>query len=358
MIIKIFRQGQLSGSEHIQYLFNEDKHKGYKPQCVRGNPFITETITNSITNKNKYVAGVLSFDKGEMLDEQKQQELMTMFENFVAPFDDKSRVNFLWVRHQDKGRLELHFMTPRLDLQTGKAYNIHPDTKANEHLYNHMTKVFNYINDFKQVQPKSQIPVTYTESNFKFSVKLISDLREKRADYISKHYCEKKKTIYNKKITRTKGLKNGMGKRIKTGNIGNDRVATKSGNVSSNSVNTTRNTQSNNEFIDQQFRHNHEREQPQERILSIDEHDFKPQKIDESKPIDTDSRSSTQKADSIRSSSLIVQVQELTALVNSEKNLFKRLQLEARLTQLRYQLEIEENAKKIQEENRKKLVIK
>jgi len=355
MIIKIFSQGQNSGTEHINYLLSEEKHIGCKPKVMKGNAFITEMITNSITNKNKYVSGVLSFDNGQYIDEAKQLQMIDMFESFVAPFENKERVNFLWVKHEDKGRLELHFITPRIDLESGKAFNIHPEIKSalgnpnkktdsNVLFYKHITAIFNHMNGFNQVSKKGTISKPYTESNFNFSLKLTKDLKEKRAIYIKNQYCEKKKTIYNKKTTKAKRLTNGM----ETNNRGQN-----ANTLHDNRANTKNSVQPPRDIKPivkrEEFR---ESATDKQNTSTSTKQYVKPTKQVQSK---SDNRSSTDKAQNIASSPLIFQLQEITALYNNEHDIFKRLELYNRLLSIRYQLEIEENAKKLQVEKSNKL---
>ncbi|MBV5292434.1 MAG: hypothetical protein JZU58_08765 [Curvibacter lanceolatus] len=365
MIIKIFKQGTKDGTDHINYLFNEEKHEGYKPQVVKGLRFLTKSICNSITNKNKFVSGVLSFDEGQNLTEEKQLRLIEMFETTFAPFEDRTRVNFLWVRHFDKGRLELHFITPRIDLKSKKAFNIHPQnlSKTNKKdsnilMFNHFTSIINYMNKWEQVpqcktiknengeNEKVSYIRPYSEDNFNFSKKLLSDLINKRMSYINKQYCEKKKTIYNKKTTKTKRLTNGMetnNRRQNANTLHNNRPNSK------NAVPTARDIEP--IVKREEFRKSGTDSHKQNNSTSTKQY-IEPKKQTQSK---SDNRSSTDKAKDLSSSPLAFQLQELTALYNNEFDSFKRIELYNRLLAIRYQLEIEENAKKLQEEKSNKL---
>lgn len=205
MIIKIFKQGTNSGKEHIDYLFNEEKHEGFIPKSIKGNRFLTEEVLSNISSriKNKYCSGVISFRDGEELNSNQLQELMNSFERTFAPFDDPGRVNFLWVQHRDKGRNELHFICPQVDLKTEKQFSLHPNSKTTLLHFEHFTRLQNYKHGFKQVDNKD-----YFKSNYNFSVKLVKDLTVKKANFFSSRYCEKKSLLYNKRTTTKKGLQN------------------------------------------------------------------------------------------------------------------------------------------------------
>ncbi|MGU0043982.1 hypothetical protein ACVXHA_22160 [Escherichia coli] len=42
------------------------------------------------------------------------------FERVLMPGLEKNQYSILWVEHQDKGRLELNFVIPNMELQSGK----------------------------------------------------------------------------------------------------------------------------------------------------------------------------------------------------------------------------------------------
>ncbi|MDE9571774.1 relaxase/mobilization nuclease domain-containing protein, partial [Xenorhabdus bovienii] len=43
--------------------------------------------------------------------------------------------NILWVRHSHAGHHELHFVTPRVELSTGKSLNIRPPGEASKRAF-------------------------------------------------------------------------------------------------------------------------------------------------------------------------------------------------------------------------------
>ena len=66
--------------------------------------------------------------QGPDISEAKQQEAMDAFERLAFAGMDPEQYDITWVRHQhtEGGRVELHFVTPRMELTTGKALNIAP----------------------------------------------------------------------------------------------------------------------------------------------------------------------------------------------------------------------------------------
>ncbi len=59
---------------------------------------------------------------------EQQSALIDDFEKYAFAGLDRDAYNILWVRHThtDKNRVELHFVTPRVELYTGKSLNIAP----------------------------------------------------------------------------------------------------------------------------------------------------------------------------------------------------------------------------------------
>ncbi len=186
MIIRIFDQGQgLGGIGHIDYLLDKEKHQGYEPQVVFGNPEITKSIIGNMpsTRKHSYVAGVIALKDDEHLTEKQQQSLIHRFMDTFAPVEQKEKINFLFVRHQDKGNLELHFVCPRTLLKPngfGKAFNLHPPGKANLLFFESFTRLENYRLGFNQVDNKQM-----TSKDVMFYQSVLNDLKNKRAQMLS-----------------------------------------------------------------------------------------------------------------------------------------------------------------------------
>ena len=179
MILKIFNQPLQKSADYIvSYLLDEEKHEGYKPELIQGSPDLTRTITNAITRKQKYIAGCIRLRNDENLSDAQQFELINRFERTFAPFDDPGRINFLWVRHKDKGGIELNFVFPRTDLKTGKAYNIHPPGKQTKLLVNCFIALENHRHGFRQIDGS-----TLNDSAKK--IEIVKNIAKQRALYIA-----------------------------------------------------------------------------------------------------------------------------------------------------------------------------
>ena len=120
MVVKFFANKQGGSERAIDYLLNE-REMQRTARTLQGDPSITRKIIQSITRKQKVCVGCLSFEEGN-IPEADKYILMDEFEQMLLP-TMQGRYNILWVEHTDKGRLELNFVIPKVDLPTGKALN-------------------------------------------------------------------------------------------------------------------------------------------------------------------------------------------------------------------------------------------
>ena len=122
MICKFFRGGRtFAGAKNaVAYLLNERVQEGQAKVLV-GNPQLTLDIIKNIKNKWKFSSGVMSFK--ENINDKTKQEIIKHFKDTFFCGMNEEQYNLLIVEHKDKGRTELHFIIPRVELTTGKAYN-------------------------------------------------------------------------------------------------------------------------------------------------------------------------------------------------------------------------------------------
>jgi len=120
MINKFFNHGTGGSSGVLNYLLGKDRERE-QAQVIRGDEEITSQLIDSSLFKRKYTSGCLSFEEKNIPDHQKQA-LMNEFESLILAGIDQQDVNFLWVEHKDKDRLELNFVIPNTHLSTGKSF--------------------------------------------------------------------------------------------------------------------------------------------------------------------------------------------------------------------------------------------
>ena len=133
MLVKFFARGKSEGRGPVEYITRKNypgtnKLRYPAPQVLRGNPVITRRLIDSLEFKHKYNSGVLSFAPQDAPTERQIEVVIDSFERYAFAGLDKEAYNILWVKHTHTGnnRVELHFVTPRVELYTGKSLNIAP----------------------------------------------------------------------------------------------------------------------------------------------------------------------------------------------------------------------------------------
>lgn len=123
MLVKFWgiNQGCGDGDGSVNYLLNERVEQG-TAKVLKGDANLIKSLLLSLTQKHKACVGCLSFEESNINDGLKY-ELMESFENALLTQEMQGRYNILWVEHTDKGRLELNFVIPKIDLGRQKAFN-------------------------------------------------------------------------------------------------------------------------------------------------------------------------------------------------------------------------------------------
>ncbi|MFA4718293.1 relaxase/mobilization nuclease domain-containing protein [Helicobacter pylori] len=123
MLVKFWgtNQGGGDGDGSVNYLLNERVEQG-TARVLKGDANLTKSLLLSLTQKHKACVGCLSFEESN-IDESLKYELMESFENALLTESMQNRYNILWVEHTDKGRLELNFVIPKIELGRQKVFN-------------------------------------------------------------------------------------------------------------------------------------------------------------------------------------------------------------------------------------------
>lgn len=128
--------GRGGGGAIASYL--TDAHRAGReaaaPEVVRGDIARTRELIDGIDRRWTYTTGVISFAVEDAPTEDQQRAVMEDFERVAFAGMDPEQYDITWVRHshtsgpegEGGGRVELHFLTPRMELTTGKALNIAP----------------------------------------------------------------------------------------------------------------------------------------------------------------------------------------------------------------------------------------
>jgi hypothetical protein len=118
MIVQFFNRGKGGGSGPIDYLLGKKRDRE-QAELLRGDPDETAAIIDGSLYAKKYTSGVLSFEEENISTVQKFA-IMDSFEECIFAGLDRDQYNCLWVQHQDKGRLELNFVIPNVELLSKK----------------------------------------------------------------------------------------------------------------------------------------------------------------------------------------------------------------------------------------------
>jgi len=124
MLCKTFSGGRTSGGAKstIAYLLDDRVLDGTS-KILSGDPDLTLKIIEHIAEKRawSWSSGVMTFS--ENLSEEKLKEIIEEHKRVFMPGLSEDQYNSLYVMHKDKGRSEIHFIIPRTELTTGKAFN-------------------------------------------------------------------------------------------------------------------------------------------------------------------------------------------------------------------------------------------
>lgn len=141
MIVKTFARGIGAGRGPVDYCIStfvavvdpitkkktgEIKERIPPPVIMRGDPSETIKIIDSSQNTWKYTSGVIAFADSDAPTLEEQNAVIDSFEEMAFAGLEKDQYKCLWVKHEHEGNVELHFVTPRTELATGKSLNIAP----------------------------------------------------------------------------------------------------------------------------------------------------------------------------------------------------------------------------------------
>lgn len=123
MILTMNRKS-LGKTGPVEY-FLDSREKDGTAITIRGNPEVTKSLIKVIERKHKYLSGGLMFSVDEFISEKQEQEIIDAFEKMLFVGLDSTQYHILWVKHVDKGRIELNFLVPRIELSSGKDLDLY-----------------------------------------------------------------------------------------------------------------------------------------------------------------------------------------------------------------------------------------
>ncbi len=128
MIVGFSRHSKGAGNGPVRYLVDQNREGRTLsiPRVISGYSRTTEALIDSLDFEHTYTSGVLSFAPGEIITPEMEKAIIKRFEQIAFAGLEKEQYNILWVRHSHTDHPELHFVTPRVELTTGKSLNIRP----------------------------------------------------------------------------------------------------------------------------------------------------------------------------------------------------------------------------------------
>jgi hypothetical protein len=147
MIVGFSRYGTGGGRGPVGYLTQAANPDGTErspaPEVLRGHPDLVRGLIDAVPFARTYTSGVLSFMPGEVIPPAMEAAIMDGFERVAFAGLSPDRYSILWVRHTHAGHHELHFVTPRMELASGKSLNIHPPGRVSQQMFDTFRSMVN-----------------------------------------------------------------------------------------------------------------------------------------------------------------------------------------------------------------------
>ena len=196
MYIKFLAHGKGDPSKASSYLIDEVDHLNRpRPdiQVLRGDPQTFTALAQSIQNDWIYTSGVIAWSKSDNPTDAEVSEVLDEFEKHAFAGFQPNQYHFTAVLHEeDDGSKHVHFLVPRIELETGKALNIAPP--GHEKYFDPLRDYFNYSKGWSRPDDPTLQRDTQTPDHVHFQdksavraglkTKAVKDIREIVGSYI------------------------------------------------------------------------------------------------------------------------------------------------------------------------------
>ena len=132
MLLKFFKRGgtdddrrTLGGSAVKHYLLGTDTQPRDKARLLLGDADEVTEIINGLSFAKVYTSGCLSFHEADVLTEAQKFEIIEDFEAMMFVGLQPHQYTSYWVEHTDKGRVELNFVFPNVELVSGNHLQVY-----------------------------------------------------------------------------------------------------------------------------------------------------------------------------------------------------------------------------------------
>ena len=196
MIVKFLgNKGGGSAGATVDYMLGKDRDRE-GAILLSGDPDLTARIADNLDFKNRYTVGVLSFEESD-LEQRQKQEIMQNFEKTLLAGLERDQYDITWIEHRDKGRLELNFVIPNVELSTGKRLQPYFD-QADRPLVENWKQVTNFEHRLSDphAPDKAQAIKVLNSQNLPENIKEIKEqIGAVIADQISKGEIENRQDV-------------------------------------------------------------------------------------------------------------------------------------------------------------------
>ena len=132
MLLKFFKRGgtdddrrTLGGSAVKHYLLGTHTQPRDKARLLLGDADEVTEIINGLSFAKVYTSGCLSFHEDDKLTEAQKFDIMADFEAMMFVGLEPHQYTSYWVEHTDKGRVELNFVFPNVELVSGNHLQVY-----------------------------------------------------------------------------------------------------------------------------------------------------------------------------------------------------------------------------------------
>lgn len=130
MHIKFLKHGTGSGQRAVDYLLGVQDHSGKARagvRVLRGHPQQLADVIDSLNFVHRYTSGVVAWAPDDRPTEAQLVQFIDDFEKVAFAGLDAQRYCWSVIEHRyEQGGVHLHVLSARVDLETGKSFNIAP----------------------------------------------------------------------------------------------------------------------------------------------------------------------------------------------------------------------------------------
>lgn len=146
MIIKFLPVGTGDPKLAVSYLIGELDHNGDRRadvEILAGDPFTFSALAESVSFKYCYTSVVIAWSPKDLVTDEHISEVVSEFQQHIGAGLDPDQYHMTLVMHSEEdGSRHLHILIPRLELRTGKSFNIAPP--GHRHYFDPLRDYFNY----------------------------------------------------------------------------------------------------------------------------------------------------------------------------------------------------------------------